>query len=262
VLGSLIRSTEDRVRELAPDAEQLEAAARAAPVPGSLETALRDAPDVRVIAEVKRRSPSKGGIAPGLSAAAQADAYAAGGAAAISVLTEPTEFGGSLADLDAARPASRPLLRKDFIVDRLQLLEARAHGASAVLLIARALHPDKLAELHAAARALSLDTLVEIHDERELETALGGNYPIVGVNNRNLETLEMSARPAETLLPQIPRAVVAVFESGVQSTADVIRAATLGADAVLVGSAVSASADPAAAVRSLTGVPRQPRRAN
>jgi indole-3-glycerol phosphate synthase len=156
--------------------------------PSFLE-ALRVGSGVGVIAEIKRRSPSKGSIAPGLGAGEQASAYASGGAAAISVLTEPSQFSGSLADLSAACAADVPLLRKDFIVDRLQLLEAVSHGASAVLLIARAMPPERVAELFADCTALGLDALVETHDEQELESAIAAGYPVIGVNNRDLQSL-------------------------------------------------------------------------
>jgi indole-3-glycerol phosphate synthase len=184
-------------------------------------------------------------------------AYAAGGAAAISVLTEPQHFGGSLTDLADARAAvSIPLLRKDFVLDRTQLWEARAAGASAVLLIARALEPALLDELTAEAIALGLEPFVEVRSEQELARALATGAPAIGVNQRDLETLAIDPEVAERLLPLVPRARVAVSESGVRDRGGVERAAANGADAVLVGSALSAAADPAAAVRALTGVAR------
>lgn len=228
-------------------------------VPASFAAALRRA-DVAVIAEVKRRSPSRGDIAPDLSAALQATRYSAGGAAALSILTEPDRFGGDVADLDAARAAvAVPLLKKDFNVDPIQLIEAAAHGASAVLLIARALPPATLASLARDARALGLEPLVEVRDEAELEAALQAEAVLVGVNNRNLETLVIDPATGDRMLPLIPAHCIAIWESGVQAPDDVRRAAAVGADAVLVGSSVSAAADPAAAVRALTGVPRDAR---
>jgi indole-3-glycerol phosphate synthase len=224
--------------------------------PPSFADALRRA-DVAVIAEVKRRSPSKGAIAPDLAADAQARRYVAGGAAALSILTEPERFGGDIADLDAARSAVPvPLLKKDFNVDPVQLLEAAAHGASAALLIARALPPATLAELARDARALGLEPLVEVRDEAELEAALAAEATVIGVNNRNLETLVIDPLTGDRMLPLIPARCVAIWESGVSTLDDVRRAAAAGADAVLVGSSVSAAADPSAAVRALTGVPR------
>jgi indole-3-glycerol phosphate synthase len=225
--------------------------------PPSFADALRRE-HVAVIAEVKRRSPSKGAIAPGLAADVQARAYASGGAAALSILTEPDRFGGDIGDLDAARAAVQvPLLRKDFIVDEIQLLEAAAHGASAALLIARALPRERLRELARHARRLRLEPLVEIRDEAELEAALAAGANVIGVNNRNLETLVIDSATGDRLLPLIPASCIAVWESGVQSADDVRRAAAAGADAVLVGSSVSAAGDPAAAVRALVGVKRR-----
>ncbi|MBA4070513.1 MAG: indole-3-glycerol-phosphate synthase TrpC [Gemmatimonas sp.] len=217
-------------------------------------------PDVAVIAEVKRRSPSKGVLDESLDAGVRAAEYAVGGAAALSILTEPTEFGGSLDDLAAARRAvGIPLLRKDFIVDEVQLLEARLAGASAVLLIARALPADRFFALAAAARSIGLDVLLEVRDEAELERALGVPDGIVGVNNRDLETLVIDDRVSERLLRLVPPGRTAVYESGVNDAEGVRRAATLGADAVLVGSALSVVSSPAEAVRRLTGVPRSAR---
>jgi indole-3-glycerol phosphate synthase len=215
---------------------------------------------VSIIAEVKRRSPSKGWIQPGMDAAKQARAYAAAGATAISVLTEPDHFAGSIDDLISVRRAvDVPVLKKDFHVDAVQLLEAKAIGASAALLIVRALGPSGLADLSSTARALSLEILVEIRDELELEIALECGAKIIGINNRNLETLEIDPATSMRLLHRIPPEVLAVGESGVSSRADVERLAEAGADAILVGSSVSSAADPGSAVQSLTGVPRAPR---
>jgi len=260
-LGRLTEAAHERVRVLLPDAQRLEAAARLAARGPSFANALRDTQGVAVIAEIKRRSPSKGEIAASLSAADQAQAYAAGGAAAISVLTEEREFGGTLADLDAAAPARIPRLRKDFIVDRLQMLEAVIHGASAVLLIVRALPADRLAELMADASALGLDALVEVHTERELHGILGLRPAIIGVNNRDLETLEVDDSASTRLIPMIPAASLAVYESGIRTRGDVERAASLGADAVLVGTALSSSGDATSAVRALVSVRRHRRHA-
>ncbi len=212
---------------------------------------------VAIIAEVKRRSPSKGEINAGLDAAAQAKAYDEAGAAAVSVLTEPERFGGSLADIEAAHAATRlPLLRKDFITHRVQLVEARLAGASAVLLIARALEPDRLVALAADAGALGLDVLAEVRSEAELEVALAVPGAIIGVNNRDLETLVIEPEVGARLIPRVPRDRITVYESGVRDRADVERAAALGADAALVGSVLSGSSDVRRALRALTGVPR------
>lgn len=227
-----------------------------APPAPSLAAALRG-PQVAVIAEVKRRSPSKGEINSRLSAADQARAYARGGGAAVSVLTEPAHFGGALADLEEARRAvALPLLKKDFHVEEVQLLEARAAGASAALLIARALAPEALARLAAFARDIALEVLIEIRSEAELERALAAEAQIIGVNNRDLETLVIDPAVSQRLIPRIPARCIAVMESGVRGPRDVERAGAVGADAVLVGSSLSAAGDPSAAVRALTTVPR------
>jgi indole-3-glycerol phosphate synthase len=260
-LGQIVSETRRRVDELkrrrhAIDA-QAAAQAPALPFAGALRRS-----DVAVIAEVKRRSPSRGDINVELSPAAQAAAYHSGGAAAISVLTEPHHFGGSGEDLVVARSAAHvPILKKDFHVHPIQLVEARALGASAVLLIARALDPRALGVLASEAAALGLEALIEVRTEAELERALSSDAPVIGVNNRDLETLEMDFTVTERLLPLIPAGRVAIAESGVGSRADVERAAACGADAVLVGSAVSAAADAAAAVRALTGIVRGSRAA-
>jgi indole-3-glycerol phosphate synthase len=207
---------------------------------------------------VKRASPSKGPIAPGLDAAAQAAAYVAGGAAAISVLTEPSRFGGSLADLEAvAREITVPAIRKDFLVHPIQLWEARAAGASAALLIVRALSPHELRTMIEAAADIGLHTLVEIRDLGELDRALAVGATVIGVNNRNLESLVIDPATAPALIPCIPDHCIALAESGMRSVDDVAPAAQAGADAILVGSAISAAADPADQVRALAGVSRR-----
>lgn len=259
-LGGLVAEARERARALVARSGELERAATAAPGAPSFGAALRRA-DVAVIAEVKRRSPSKGWIKATLSAVDQARAYERGGAAAVSVLTEPVHFGGSNEDLVAVGAAiAIPRLKKDFHVDPLQLVEAKALGASAALLIARALAPDELASMAATARGLSLEVLVEVRDEAELERALALDATIVGINNRNLETLEMDASTSERLLGLVPASVVAIAESGVSAREDVARAGRAGANAVLVGSSISAAGDPAGAVAALTGVPRTERR--
>ncbi len=258
-LGRLTERSRERAAAARASRPQLERGAADAAVPVSFAAALRR-PDVAIIAELKRRSPSKGLLDGSLDAGDRAAAYAQGGAAALSILTEPSEFGGALEDLTAARArVSVPLLRKDFIVDEVQLLEARVAGASAVLLIARAHPPAVFAALAAAARALSLDVLLEVRDEWELERALAVSDGVIGVNNRNLETLAIDDAVSERLLQRVPASRVAVYESGVRDAAGVQRAAALGADAVLIGSALSVAASPADAVRALTGVPRSAR---
>lgn len=259
VLGGLVDDARERARALAPRRAELESRAASAPPAPALSDAL-SRPDVAVVAEVKRRSPSKGWINPTLSARAQAGAYERGGAAAISVLTEPAQFGGSNADLEEVRVSTRiPVLKKDFHVDPLQLVEARAIGASAALLIARALDPRALAEMLSVARELSLETIVEVRDESEVALALSLGAPIIGINNRNLETLAIDAATSERLLASIPPGTIAIAESGVSSRADVERFAARGADAVLVGSSISGAADAESAVRALVGAPKASR---
>ena len=210
-----------------------------------------------MIAEVKRSSPSKGAINPGLSIRDQVAAYERGGAAAISILTEPTRFSGSNDDLIAARSATTlPLLKKDFHVDPLQIVEAKSIGASAALVIVRAVSPTGLRELIDVARSIGLELLVEIRDEQELQLALAFGASVIGINNRDLETLEIDPTTAARLLPLIPKEVIAIAESGMKTGDDVKTVAMAGADAVLVGSEVSGSTDPESAVRSLTSVKR------
>jgi indole-3-glycerol phosphate synthase len=224
--------------------------------PPAFESALRSS-SVAIIAEIKRSSPSKGVINSAIAVDEQLHAYERGGAAAVSVLTEPSRFSGSNEDLSRARAVARvPLLKKDFHVEPVQLVEARALGASAALVIVRAVSPEQLSALLETARRINLEVLVEVRDDRELERALACGARIVGVNNRNLETLAIDPTTAVRLIPQIPREVVAVAESGVNVLDDVRRLAEAGADAVLVGSAISSAVDPESAVRSLAGVER------
>jgi indole-3-glycerol phosphate synthase len=230
-----------------PEARLRELVAAAPPVRDPMP-AFR-APGLSVIAEVKRRSPSKGDLADIPDPAALAQAYAAGGADAISVLTEERRFNGSLDDLRAVRAAvATPLLRKDFIVTGYQLLEARAAGADLVLLIVAALDDDTLARLHQEARALGLTVLVEVHDEGEIARALAVGAELVGVNARNLKTLEVDPDTFGRLATLLPDTVVKVAESGITGPDDAARYAAEGADVVLVGEALVKDGDPATAV--------------
>ncbi len=207
-----------------------------------------------VIAEVKRRSPSKGDLAEIADPAQLAAAYARGGAHAISVLTEERRFGGSLADLAAVRAAvDTPLLRKDFIVSDYQLVEARVTGADLALLIVAALDDDSLRRLHETARGLGLTVLVEVHDEAEAERASDLGAELIGVNARNLRTLEVDDQAFGRLAAQLPDDRVLVAESGITGPADVARYAGLGARVVLVGEALVKDGDPESAVRAMTG---------
>ncbi len=229
----------------------IQAAAVDAP-PAKPALAALSRPGASLIAEVKRRSPSKGELATIADPAALASAYAAGGAAAISVLTEQRRFGGSLADLDAVRAAvDVPLLRKDFVVTPYQVAEARAHGADLVLLIVAALEQSLLAELHAQIREYGMLPLVEVHDGDELERAARIGAELIGVNARDLRTLQVDRGVFGQLRPLVPDGVLAVAESGVRGPADVAEYAAAGADAVLAGEACVSGADPLATVAEL-----------
>lgn len=258
-LDEILMTTKRRVASLRNRAQELERRAAAAPPPRPFAAALAGT-TVGVIAEVKRRSPSAGAIRDDLDPVAHAQAYAQGGAVAVSVLTDEAHFGGSLEDLArVARAVPVPVLRKDFILDELQLFEARAAGASAVLLIVRALDADRLGTLARAAQGCGLATLVEAHTEAELDRALAVAPTAVGVNSRDLSSYDVDLRVAERLLARIPHGVPAVAESGIETRAHVERLAAAGADLVLVGTAVACMADPAAGVRALCGVRRRPR---
>ncbi len=207
-----------------------------------------------VIAEVKRRSPSKGALWADLDPAALAREYEAGGAACLSVLTDRDHFGGSPADLQAARAAcSLPVLRKDFTVDARDVCDARLMGADCVLLIAAALDDDELASFLGLARALGLDALVEVHDEAELERAMATGADLVGVNQRDLVTFKVDTARAVRMAPKMPGGVVRVAESGITGADDARRLVEAGYHALLVGEALVTSGAPAAALRAITG---------
>ncbi|MEP7347228.1 MAG: indole-3-glycerol-phosphate synthase [Gemmatimonadaceae bacterium] len=213
--------------------------------------------DVALIAEIKRRSPSKGVLNAQMSAAERARDYAAAGARALSVLTEPEEFGGSMEDLTESRQsAGLPIIRKDFHVDPLQVWETKAVGASALLLIARGIGSDRIAEMMTATREAGIEAVVEVRSERELQWALESGATIIGVNCRDLETLEMELEVHDRILPLIPADCIAIAESGIATRRDVERLAALGADAILVGSSLSLAADAFNTVATLTGVSR------
>ena len=234
------------------DESELLAIAMHLPPPRPFEGSLRRTRPA-VIAEYKRSSPSAGVIAEP-DVAGQARAYEEGGAAAISVLTEPTRFDGALADLRAVRLAvDLPVLRKDFLVHPAQVIESRAAGADAVLLIAAALSELELKAMLAVANDLGLGALVETHSADDLAKALATDAPVVGVNGRDLETLEVDVERALAMLPDVPSDRVAVLESGVSTREDVERAIDAGARGVLVGEALMRSADPGATIRSLRG---------
>ncbi len=230
--------------------------ARRAPPARPFAAALAAAEGVGVIAEVKRRSPSKGDLAPHLVPEVLAKAYADGGATCLSVLTDRQFFGAQDGDLPEARAAvDLPVLRKDFTLSARDVCDSRIMGADAVLLIASALDVEELAALHQLSASLGMDTLVEVHDEAELDRALGVGATLVGVNQRDLTTFEVDADRAVRLAGSIPLGVVKVAESGIAGPAHAERLRQAGYHAVLVGESLVTSPDPAAAVRALRGVP-------
>ena len=241
------------VRQAREPLAQLEARARSVKCErGRFEAAISPRDGINVIAECKRRSPSRGVLRQDYDPAAIALGYADAGAAAISVLTEPTFFDGALEHLSAVRQAVMlPLLRKDFIVSEYQLLEARAAGADAVLLIVAALRPVEVKVLHEHAAALGLDVLVEVHDATELAIALDAGARIIGVNNRNLRTLQVDVRVSEDLIGEMPADAIAVSESGLRSADDLRRLKAAGYRAFLVGERFMAAQSPGAALEEL-----------
>jgi indole-3-glycerol phosphate synthase len=213
-------------------------------------------PGPRVIAELKRRSPSRGEIRADFDPVALARAYEKAGAAALSVLTDERFFGGSLAVLEAVRAVTAlPLLRKDFVIDPYQIDEARVAGADAVLLIVAALAPTELVHLREHALALGLDALVEVHDEAELDVAKGAGADLIGINNRDLRSFETDLGVCERLAPRVPEGALVVAESGISGPADVARLARAGAGAFLVGESLMREADVGLALRRLLGTP-------
>lgn len=250
-----VREDLEERRRVTPRSELESRAAALAPAQDPLP-AFRQ-PGLSVIAEVKRRSPSKGHLAEIPDPASLARAYAAGGADAISVLTEARRFNGSLADLEQVRAAvPTPLLRKDFVVTDYQVLEARAHGADLVLLIVAALDDAQLRDLHQQARELGLTPLVEVHEEAEIDRALAAEPVLLGVNARNLRTLDVDPGVFGRLVPLIPDDVVKVAESGILGVDSAARYAEEGADVVLVGEALVRDGDPAVAVAAMRGIGR------
>lgn len=242
------------------DLASLVSAAEAGPPPRGFAARLAEVAasgDLAVVAEVKRRSPSAGSLDAGLDPASVAASYAAGGAAGVSVLTDAEFFGGSAADLVAARSAvDLPVLRKDFTVSAADVYDARAMGADAVLLIVAALADAELASLHGLVGALGMDALVEVHDEEQLSRSLSAGATLVGVNQRDLATFSVDTERAERLASMIPPGVVAVAESGIDGPASAARMAAAGYGAVLVGETLVRSADRAAAVADLRTAPR------
>ncbi|CAB4593663.1 unannotated protein [freshwater metagenome] len=228
----------------------LEAVEKANPVKDAVVALKGD--KIRVIAEVKRSSPSKGQLAQILDPAELAKSYEAAGASAVSVLTESRRFGGSLKDLDVVRSAVNvPVLRKDFMVDEYQFYEARAHGADIILLIVAALSKNQLHDFADLTKSLGMHALIEVHTEDELIRALEISPSIVGVNSRNLKTLEVDPQVFSSLIPQIPENIIRVAESGISSADDVGFAKKCGANAVLVGETLVKGSDVALTMRTL-----------
>lgn len=253
VLDEIIVGVREDLAERRVSLEQLhDAVASASPVRDAL-AALSGA-GISIIAEVKRSSPSKGALADISDPAALAEIYQNSGASVVSVLTEKRRFGGSLDDLVAVRNAiTIPVLRKDFMVDEYQFYEARAHGADMVLLIVAALSVSQLRDFAALTRELGMRSLVEVHTEDELARALEISPEIVGVNSRNLKTLEIHQEVFTSLIPQIPNHIIRVAESGISTRSDIEFAQKSGANAILVGEALVRGSDPALTMRALLG---------
>ncbi len=255
----LVRTAADvTARRLMVSRNELERHAATRPAPLGLRSALTG-PDVSVIAEIKRASPSRGAFSVPVDPATLVAEYQAGGAAAISVLTDEPFFHGSLADLETAATVAHvhahatPVLRKDFVVDPYQIVEGRAHGADSYLLIVAALSDSALRDLLAVGREYGMDALVEVHDEEELERAIAIGAELIGINNRDLRTFEIDLAVAERLAPHAPTGSVVVGESGIFTRADVERLERAGVHAVLVGESLIMSPDRTLAVRRLLG---------
>lgn len=257
VLGRIVASKEIEVARLRARRRELIHAAEDASPPRPVLGPIAASPRVAVFAEVKRRSPGAGPIAPDLDPVALSDEYEAGGAGAVSVLTDGPWFGGSMEDFRAVAVARRiPVLRKDFLIDEVQVWETRAAGADLALLIVRILDPSLLADLRAMVHDLGMTALVEVHDEGEVEAALKAGARLVGVNNRDLAAFRTDLRATERLSPRVPGDVIVVSESGIRDAGDVRRVAAAGADAVLVGEALVRSENPREAVAAMAAVPK------
>ena len=260
ILARIVTTKEGEVRELRARSAELRARAGDQPPTRGFAAALTRSGEVRLLAEIKRRSPSAGEIRPGSSPREVAREYAAGGAAALSVLTDREYFDGSIAALEAARAAvDLPLLRKDFTIDPLQVWEARAAGADAILLIVRILDNAQLRELRGLASELGLDSLIEVHDQAELERALTVGGTLIGVNNRDLRTFRTELDLTLRLAPLVQPGVTLVAESGIRTPEDVRKLGGAGVDAILVGESLMRQSDLRAAARSLTGLPKRDR---
>jgi indole-3-glycerol phosphate synthase len=260
ILDRIVQTKKDEVKRAAPRLAEFRDMTRQAQAPRGFAAALRRPAEVRLLAEVKRRSPSAGDIRPGADPAEVARAYVQGGAAALSVLTDREYFGGDLEFLRAVKGAvDVPVIRKDFLIDPVQVWEARAAGADAVLLIARILDQPLLHDLHGLARDLGMDVLVEAHTEAELERALQAGATLVGVNNRDLDTFVTDLDLSLRLAPRVPPRITYVAESGIRTADDVDRLGAAGVDAILVGESLMRQADLTAAAAALAGRPRSPK---
>lgn len=254
MLDEIVASTRRRIEPLLRNRINVRAQALSADPALGFGSAL-SVPGLQVIAEIKRRSPSAGVLAADLVPSDRAVAYVAGGAAAISVLTEPDYFSGSIADLEAVREAvDVPILRKDFMIDSVQIYESKVIGADAVLLIVAILTDDELATLHDAAQSVGLDVLVETHTEQEVDRALAMDFHIVGVNNRDLATFTTDLATAERIAPRVLGRAITVGESGVSTIDGARRMRVAGFDAILVGEALVRADDPAALISELKTV--------
>jgi anthranilate synthase/indole-3-glycerol phosphate synthase/phosphoribosylanthranilate isomerase len=261
ILDRIVAQRRLDVAEAKTNVSEAALLARVASAPETIDFAerLRAAAPMALIAEIKRASPSKGDIAPGIDAARQGLAYARSGAAGISVLTEPTWFKGTLRDLLAVRrvveslPNRPALLRKDFIVDEYQLLEARVYGADAVLLIVACLDDAAIRALSACVRSLDMEPLVEVNNAAEMDRALAAGARVIGINNRDLRSFNVDLDTTGRLAGMVPEDVLLVALSGISTRADVERFQAVGARAVLVGESLMAAADPAAKIRELVG---------
>ncbi len=259
-LGQILDRKREEIEALRARGVELERAAEEAPPPRGWRAALDLPGRVALIAEVKRKAPSSGVLDLSLDPAAVAGMYQGAGAAALSVLTD-LDFQGSLDDLASARAAIRlPVLRKDFVLDALQLFEARAAGADAILLIVAALDDSQLHSFLDITHDLGMGSLVEVHDEEELERALSAEAPVIGINNRDLTTFRTSLDVTRRLAPKVPGDRILVAESGIQRPEQVEELGELGVEAILVGTALVRHEDPAALARQLTGWPRRKRR--
>ena len=257
ILAEIVEKKRGEVAALRPQANRLEAAVGNSPVVRDFLGGITSCEHVSLIAECKRRSPGAGLIRPDLEMETVSRLYEEGGAAALSVLTDALYFGGSLEDLRIARETtSLPILRKDFTLDPLQILEARVAGADAVLLIVRILDDEVLQRLIAETEALGMAALVEVHDERELKRALEVGAGIIGINNRDLATFTTDLDTTIRLLERVPEDIVVVSESGIRVPEDVDRLGGVGVDAVLVGESLLRSSDPGVAAQELARIPR------